>query len=229
MNTHKKSWQPRCVDGFLFQRKGAKARRRKDTEVGQKVVGTIANTATAETTLSVLSAPLRLRVFALKARDVSGLMTARARWLPLVTLLFLLASFCRAEDSRSPYATWPNEGMRPAADREAQLAEIHPTQAQWINATYAGYGYRDEAHCRAGCPECIHARALPSDTGRYHGYLVGGGAAFRGDAPYLDEGTWGWDYSGHFFRKHVALNWSRKRYQAGGGQYHTDGPKLRHE
>jgi hypothetical protein len=141
----------------------------------------------------------------------------------------MLAGLCRAEDSRSPYADWPDQGMRPAVDREAQLVEIHPAQADWINAAYAGYGYRDEAHCRAGCPQCIHARALPSDTGRYFGYLVGGGSTFRGDAPYLDDGTWGWDYSGHLLQKHVALNWWRTRHQAGGGQYHTDGPKLRHE
>ncbi len=129
----------------------------------------------------------------------------------------------------SPYADWAGLGRRPAASRDDQLAEIHPQQADWINAAFAGLDYRSDAHCRAGCAECIRPRAIPSDTGRYCGYYVGGGAVAFGQGRYLDEGTWGWDYLGLCFRKRVALDWWHGRYQGGAGQYQTDGPKLRHE
>ena len=119
--------------------------------------------------------------------------------------------------------------IRDIGGREDQLAEIHPQQADWINAAFAGLDYRSDAHCRAGCPECIRPRAIPSDTGRYCGYSVGGGAVCFGEGRYLDEGTWGWDYMGLFLRKRVALDWWHGRYQGGGGQYQTDGPKLRRE
>jgi hypothetical protein len=129
----------------------------------------------------------------------------------------------------SPYADWSSQGQPTIASRDDQLAEIHPQQADWINATFAGLDYRSDAHCRTGWPECIRPRAIPSDTGRYCGYWVGGGAACFGEGRYLDEGTWGWDYMGFCFRKRVALDWWHGRYQGGAGQYQTDGPKLRHE
>ncbi len=129
----------------------------------------------------------------------------------------------------SPYADWPGQGQQPAASYDDRLAEIHPQQADWINAAFAQLDYRSDAHCRAGWPECIRKRAIPSDTGRYGGYYVGGGAAYFGQGRYLDEGTWGWDYLGLCFRKRVALDWWHGRYQGGMGQYQTDGPKIRHE
>jgi hypothetical protein len=129
----------------------------------------------------------------------------------------------------SPYAGWTHGGQQAAVSRDDQLAEIHPQQADWINAAFAGLDYRSDAHCRAGWPECIRSRAIPSDTGRYCGYYVGGGAVLHKEGRYLDEGAWGWDYMGLCFRKRVALDWWHGRYQGGGGQYQTDGPKLRHE
>jgi hypothetical protein len=129
----------------------------------------------------------------------------------------------------SPYADWSGEGQHPTLSREDRLAEIHPQQADWINAAYANLDYRSDAHCRAGWPECLLARAIPSDTGRYCGYYVGGGAVTHAEGRYLDEGTWGWDYLGLCFRKRVALDWWHGRYQGGAGQYRTDGPKIRHE
>ena len=129
----------------------------------------------------------------------------------------------------SPYADWSSQGQHPVASPDDQRAEIHPQQADWINAAFAGLDYRSDAHCRAGWPECIRTRAIPSDTGRYCGYWVGGGAACFGEEHYLDEGTWGWDYMGFCFRKRVALDWWHGRYQGGVGQYQTDGPKLWHE
>lgn len=68
--------------------------------------------------------------------------------------------------------------------------------------------------------------ARPSDTGRYVGYYVGGGAAGRrGEPAARDDGTWGWDYHGFGYLPHrVALMWSHgRRYQGGVGAYKTDG------
>ena len=132
--------------------------------------------------------------------------------------------------SLSPYHSWPHQGMPAPLDHDARLSEIHPQQAEWINATFADLDYRSDAHCRAGWSECLRPRAVPSDTGRYCGYAVGGGAVRFGEGRSLDEGTWGWDYRGIVLRKRVALDWWHgRRYQGGAGQYHTDGPKLRHE
>ena len=126
MNVHNQSLPARSADAFPFQRKGAK------------------DAKAAEIPLFLFAPFAAFALFALKGEDVSGGVTARPRWLTLVALLLLsLSGYGRAEDSRSPYADWPDQGMRPAIDRAAQLAEIHPAQAEWINATYAGYGYQD--------------------------------------------------------------------------------------
>ncbi len=82
---------------------------------------------------------------------------------------------------------------------------------------------------RAGFPLEISPRAKPSDTGRYVGGTVGGGAwSFRkADPPLPNEGTWGWDYSGGLLQRRVFLGWWHgRRYQGGGGAYQTDGPKV---
>ena len=81
---------------------------------------------------------------------------------------------------------------------------------------------------RAGFPQEVSRFARPSDTGRYIGYTVGGGAGRRkGDAPLQLEGTWGWDYSGGLFQRRVIPGWWHgRRYQGGSGAYGTDGPKV---
>lgn len=87
----------------------------------------------------------------------------------------------------------------------------------------------DHHHIQAGNPLAVRRLAIPSDTGSYVGYWVGGGAArfFRGDPPTLEEGTWGWDYRGLVVPRKVILNWWHgRRYQGGTGAYKTDGPKL---
>jgi hypothetical protein len=85
----------------------------------------------------------------------------------------------------------------------------------------------DEQH-RAGFPEEVSRWAKPSDTGRYTGYQVGGGARLRrGEPPLAHEGTWGWDYTGGLFQRRVIHNWWHgRRYQGGPGAYRTDGPKV---
>lgn len=80
---------------------------------------------------------------------------------------------------------------------------------------------------RAGKPTCVHRFAIPSNTLKYSGGIVGGGAAFGGEDPYVEEGTWGWDYAGLIPIKRVWLGWSHKHYEAGGGKYDTDRRKRR--
>lgn len=84
-------------------------------------------------------------------------------------------------------------------------------------------------HVRAGCPQSIAWWAQPSNSQHYGGYYVGGGALCHGEGRCADEGTWGWDYLGVLFTKHVRLGWSHGRlYQGGAGAYETDGPKVLH-
>lgn len=69
---------------------------------------------------------------------------------------------------------------------------------------------------------------LPSDTGHYLGYHVGGGAGHprKAESRQPDEGTWGWDYQGLFPRRVMLGWWHGRRYQGGTGAYKTDGPRL---
>jgi hypothetical protein len=83
--------------------------------------------------------------------------------------------------------------------------------------------------CEPSSPPGIARWAIPSDTGRYVGYYVGGGCPryLRANPPGPDDGTWGWDYQGGFFRRNVILGWWHgRRYQGGTGAYKTDGPML---
>lgn len=81
--------------------------------------------------------------------------------------------------------------------------------------TTAGHLYR------AGCPQNIAPWARCQDDRFYHGYYVGGGAAFGGDRRCYHEGTWGWDYGLPWQR--IKLGWFHgRRYQAGEGQYDPD-------
>lgn len=84
-------------------------------------------------------------------------------------------------------------------------------------------------HQQAGWPKCVAWWAIPSDTGAYCGYLVGGGCPYHcvADAPTTAEGTWGWDYVGRWFQRNVNLGWWHDR-REGGGTYQTEGPRLLH-
>jgi hypothetical protein len=86
----------------------------------------------------------------------------------------------------------------------------------------------DEQH-RAGFPNEVSRFAQPSDTGRYTGGAIGGGALRlrKSDGPLPNEGTWGWDYTGGVFQRRVFLGWWHgRRYQGGSGAYQTDGPRV---
>lgn len=76
----------------------------------------------------------------------------------------------------------------------------------------------------AGYPFDLSTHAVPSDTGHYDGYYVGGGSPISGSGPCCREGTFGWDYTG--IGSLVRLKWSGgRRYQGGYGSYATEGPK----
>ena len=82
---------------------------------------------------------------------------------------------------------------------------------------------------RAGHPHLLSTIAKPGDTHHHHGYYVGGGSAShaKSRARCLDEGTWGWDYIGHWLPRRVGLDWwAKPKYQGGSGSYEPDGPKL---
>lgn len=101
--------------------------------------------------------------------------------------------------------------------------------APLVNPVIVGYTnppeYRVCDFQRTGWPQCVHLLSIPSRTHFYGGYYVGGGAPVLGEGPYVDEGTWGWDYAGILFDKRIALNWTHgARYQGGTGAYRTDGP-----
>ncbi|MBY0526750.1 MAG: hypothetical protein K2R98_25385 [Gemmataceae bacterium] len=82
---------------------------------------------------------------------------------------------------------------------------------------------------RAGHPEQTVCYAHATNDCAYIGYPVGGGAAckHKGDYPAPTDGTWGWDYQGRCFKRHVFLYyWHGRRYQDGGGAYKIDGPEI---
>jgi hypothetical protein len=86
-----------------------------------------------------------------------------------------------------------------------------------------------QSNGRAGDSEHAAWYALPSDTGRYVGYYVGGGKPSRAlvQNRKTGDGTWGWDYRGFCIPSHIILDWYHGcRYQGGQGAYRTDGPKL---
>jgi hypothetical protein len=88
------------------------------------------------------------------------------------------------------------------------------------------YGHRAGDQAQAGCAMLIRSHAIPSNTPHYGYYRVGGGVPIFGDAPMLDEGTFGWDYYGILFNKRIALAWTHGRlYQGGTLGYKPDGPR----
>jgi hypothetical protein len=80
---------------------------------------------------------------------------------------------------------------------------------------------------RTGHPQEIAPWAVPSDTGKYIGYEVGGGAVCHGDGPTCHDGTWGWDYLGCCLPSKIILGWFHgRKYQDGIGSYEPDGPRV---
>jgi hypothetical protein len=94
----------------------------------------------------------------------------------------------------------------------------------------AACGQEPCAACAYPAPP-VACYAHPSDTGRYVGYYVGGGAAtaWHGGPRQCNEGTWGWDYAGFGLLPHrVALLWNHgTKLQGGAGAYRTDGRPVK--
>lgn len=86
----------------------------------------------------------------------------------------------------------------------------------------------DHDFCRAGRPDLVSRWSHPSNTLRFCGGYVGGGAALCAEPRYCTDGTWGWDYVGGCpFTHRVFLGWWHgRKYQGGSGAYRQDGPEF---
>jgi len=145
---------------------------------------------------------------------------------PLIIAVFLAVLTAGASTADEPFylGQRTSDDLPPLTDEELGSAK-----QQGLLQALAGdpYGHRGGDHARAGCAMNVRRFAIPSNTRHYGAYLVGGGLPIKGDGPFLDEGTFGWDYAGILFNKRIALNWSHgARYQGGTGAYRTDGPRL---
>lgn len=120
-------------------------------------------------------------------------------------------------------------GQRASDDLPALTdEELGTAQQRALLQALAGdaYGHRGGDHAQAGCAMAIRRFAIPSNTAHYGYYRIGGGVPIFGDGPSLDEGTFGWDYSGILFNKRVALGWTHgRKYQGGTLGYKPDGPR----
>jgi hypothetical protein len=146
----------------------------------------------------------------------------------LIGKFFLLSLLVSASAFRNVHAEPPTEFAKGNPTYTVSDQVSPPSSGIVWGAT--SEGYRDCDFARAGCPQCQQNRTIPSNTRFYGGYYVGGGTPTRGAGRCIEDGTWGWDYSGILFPKRIALNWTAKgRYQGGTGTYKTDGPKLRRE
>jgi hypothetical protein len=84
--------------------------------------------------------------------------------------------------------------------------------------------YIEHSYPRAGYPYLVSPCARPAITPAFVGYYVGGGAACLGCPRRVEEGTWAFDYRGHWIPRHIGLGWSHGRlYQGGIGAYEPDG------
>lgn len=93
-----------------------------------------------------------------------------------------------------------------------------------IPAPYTGCEHTPE---QAGYPPCVSACARCGRTDKYAlGYIGGGCVGCRGEGRQLDEGTFGWDYAGHWRPGRVFLNWCHCGKSPPQGPYKTDGPNV---
>jgi hypothetical protein len=91
--------------------------------------------------------------------------------------------------------------------------------------------YAPATHCEAacaGCPNEVSCLATVQNPRYYTGYFVGGSEySHRNGRPCGNEGTWGWDYSGHWFHRLVRLDFCYpSKFQSGAGRYEPDGPRV---
>ena|SRR6516165_3790007 len=80
---------------------------------------------------------------------------------------------------------------------------------------------------QAGYPPCVSACARCGRSEKYAlGYIGGGCVGCCGEGRQLDEGTFGWDYAGHWRPGRVFLNWCHCGKSPAAGPYKTDGPNV---
>ena len=88
-----------------------------------------------------------------------------------------------------------------------------------------------DRHEQAGYPRSVAWWAIPSDACGFTMYRIGGDCPLPrlAEPPRPDEGTWGWDYVGRWWHRHVILGWwHERRPETGASTYRTDGPNLNH-
>ena len=145
----------------------------------------------------------------------------------VITTLFVVAASAQGKPPDSFGAQGSSYSIGDDEDAPEAPPAATPSGVVW-GASPDNYRACDFA--RAGNPQCQRKITIPSNTRFYGGYYVGGGTPTRGAGRCIEDGTWGWDYSGILFPKRIALNWTAKgRSQGGTGAYKTDGPKLRRE
>jgi hypothetical protein len=92
--------------------------------------------------------------------------------------------------------------------------------------------FQGNQFARAGNPQCLSHFARPTDSPHETGYFIGGGARTRaaaGQPRSITDGTWGTDYTGILFPKHIELNWWHgQRAQGGGLGYRNVAPRVLH-
>ena len=127
---------------------------------------------------------------------------ASGRWLAALVLALL------------PATTAPGRDLSPSMGRP--VTERHLFQGN--------------PFARAGNPQCISRFARPTESPHETGYFIGGGArtrAAQGEPRRDTDGTWGTDYTGILFPKHIELNWWHgQRAQGSGFGYRSEGPRL---
>jgi hypothetical protein len=116
--------------------------------------------------------------------------------LRLCFVFSLLVVWCRTLPAEEPPFYL---GGRALDDLPPLTAEelVSPNQQALLTALAGdSYGHRAAEHRQAGSAMLIRRHAIPTSTRHYGGYWVGGGAPILGGSPFLEEGTFGWDYFG---------------------------------
>jgi len=142
-----------------------------------------------------------------------------------------------------PAASRPAARSRALVDRHLKAAAcllLLGTVPAWAHDLTPSMGrpaterhlFQGNQFARAGNPQCLSRFARPTDSPHETGYFIGGGARTRaaaGQPRSVTDGTWGTDYTGILFPKHIELNWWHgQRAQGGGLGYRTVAPRVLH-
>ncbi|MDZ4852152.1 MAG: hypothetical protein SGI77_22925 [Pirellulaceae bacterium] len=116
---------------------------------------------------------------------------------------------------------------------EPPVSQDHPAEPILVRGIEVPRGpkcgrYAEDGCERSGWPDCIGRFAKCSVTSDHSvGYVGGSTVFFWGEPRKTHEGTFGLDYSGHWFSRKVWLLWSHgHKEQGGAGAYASDGPRI---